>query len=204
MAESAVADKILADTQIPGLDIAEAMGRLGNSSKLYMRIIHSFVTNMPHHLDELNAPSAETLGDYAIKVHGVKGSCYGIGANRCGNAAKGLEIAAKAGDLCKVLRDNGAFLVEARALLVELEKLEATVTAAEVAATSASLADSPDPVILQALLEATQDFDIEQMQKLIDELDSVSYRGSDLVAFIKERFGEFDYQAIEDRINAIL
>ena len=205
MANPAVVEKILADTQIPGLQIAEAMGRLGDSASLYLRIIHSFVTNMPHHLSELSAPSAETLNDYAIKVHGVKGSCYGIGANCCGDAAKDLEMAAKAGDLDTVLRDNGALLNSLRALLVELEKLEATVAAAEGAESSSGLADSPDPAILQALLDATQAFDIEQMQKLIDELSSVNYRsGGDLVAYIQERFGAFDYQAIEDNINARL
>jgi HPt (histidine-containing phosphotransfer) domain-containing protein len=201
MADPAVIDNVLAQTSIAGLDIPDALARMGNSGKMYLRIIHSFTTNMPKTLDELAAVTEDTLPDYAIKVHGSKGSCYGIGATACGDLARALEMASKIGDWQTVERDNGAYLNSVRELLAELEKLEANVEAAEnQGATKASEA-SPDPLKLSALLAATQSFDLDQMQKLIDELLSVSYeQGGEVVSYIKDHFDAFDYQAIEEKI----
>ncbi|MDR2672046.1 MAG: hypothetical protein LBC35_01865 [Coriobacteriales bacterium] len=203
MTESTAVDQVLANTQIAGLDIPEALARMGNSSKMYLRIIHSFITNMPNNLEELSTVTAETLNDYAIKVHGAKGSCYGIGANACGDKARALELASKAGDLDTVLRDNGAFLESVRSLVRELEKLEAAVADAENTGVDKTVAVRPDPITLSALLAATQAFDIDQMQGLIDELTAMDYQqDGDVITYIKERFEAFDYQAIEEKIVA--
>jgi HPt (histidine-containing phosphotransfer) domain-containing protein len=201
MADTAIIDRVLAETKIDGLDIPDALGRMGNSGKMYLRIVHSYTTNMPKALDELAAVTLETLPDYAIKVHGAKGSCYGIGANACGDLAKALEMASKADDWQTVQRDNGAFVESVRELITQLEKLEADVEQAENAGVSKAVAASPDPLKLSALLVATQNFDLDQMQSLIDELLAVSYEtGGDIVAYIKEHFEAFDYQAIEEKI----
>lgn len=198
--------QILANTNIPGLDIPDALGRMGNSPKLYMRIIHSYVTNMPANLEELATDkiNAETLPDYAIKIHGAKGSCYGIGANVIGDKAKALEMASKAGDLDACLAGNDDFIASTLELLKALEELEATV---EGAANSGGTAQSekPDATKLAALLAATQSFDIDQMTKLVEELASVQYAsGGDVVKKIKDSFEAFDYQSIEETIAAYL
>ncbi|MDR3135829.1 MAG: hypothetical protein LBU07_00065 [Coriobacteriales bacterium] len=195
--------RVLASACIPGLDIHDALTRMGNSTKIYMRVVHSFTQNMPANLEALESVSADTLADYAIRVHGVKGSCYGIGANSCGDAAKELEIASKDGNIDAVVRGNDGFLQLMRSLLLELGKLETEVAAAEAdeEGGSPNLAQRPDPEKLAALLAATQSFDIDQMQTLLDELDAVRYQsGGDLIVYLKDRFAAFDYQAIEDKI----
>jgi HPt (histidine-containing phosphotransfer) domain-containing protein len=203
MLETTATERVLTQTTIEGLDILEALGRMGNSSKMYLRIIHSFITNMPKTLNELAAVTPETLPAYAILVHGAKGSCYGIGANLCGDLAKNLEMASKAGDWDTVQRDNDGFLASVRSLLVALEQLEAAVEAAEQDEAVVITALRPDPLKLSALLAATQDFDLEQMQELLDELTAVTYeQGGDVTAALKESFAIFDYQAIEETIIA--
>ena len=197
--------QILAETNIAGLDIPEALARMGNSPKLYMRIIHSFIVNMPGNLDELATDkiNAETLPDYAIKIHGAKGSCYGIGANSVGDIAKSLEMAAKADDLEACQQGNDAFISGAQDLLKQLAELEARVEGA--ASGGVSQVDKPDANKLAALLGATQNFDIDQMSKLVEELSNAQYAsGGDVVKKIKESFDAFDYQAIEEAIGAYL
>lgn len=200
-------DQILAETQIDGLDIPDALARMGNSAKLYMRIIHSFTTNMPDNLSELatNSINAETLGDYAIRIHGAKGSCYGIGANKMGDIAKTLEMAAKAGDLQTCLDTNDSFVLGTETLINELEALEAKIEAAESSQGGKQQAEKPDTLKLAALLTATQNFDIDQMGSLVEELTSTEYaQGGDVVAKIKQSFDAFDYQAIEEAIASYL
>lgn len=199
-------DSILAQTTIEGLDITEALGRMGNSGKLYMRIIHSFITNMPLNLEELQTSdiTAETLGDYAIKIHGAKGSCYGIGANTIGDIARTLEMAAKAGDLDTCLQQNDSFIQGTNELLVQLKELEAAIETAQ-AGEGIAQQDKPDAAKLAALLAATQSFDISQMNTLVEELTSVQYAsGNETIAAIKQSFEAFDYQAIEEAITAYL
>jgi len=198
---------VLDGTSIEGLDIADALSRLNNSPSIFMRIIHSFTTNMPANLEELAAPTAESLPDYAIKVHGAKGSLYGIGAKAAGDAAKALEMASKAGDLNTVLADNDAFIAQVQSLIARLEGLEATVrsaTSSGAGATAASDA-APDRAKLQALLSATQEYDMDAMAALIEELAAKSYaQGGEDIAYIKECYDAFAYDKIEQRLAAIL
>lgn len=199
-------DQVLAQSAIAGLDINDALARMGNSGKLYMRIIHSFVINMPDNLADLatDTITADTLPDYAIRIHGAKGSCYGIGANAVGDKAKELEIAAKAGDLDHCLQHNDEFITSAEELIRSLEGLEAAVEAADDSGV-ATQADKPDAIKLAALLAATQSFDIDQMNQLVEELSSVQYaHDGELIEKIKESFAAFDYQTIEETIAAYL
>ncbi|MDR2035200.1 MAG: hypothetical protein LBP91_00780 [Coriobacteriales bacterium] len=203
----AVINRILAETAIPGMDIPEALSRMGNNPKLYMRIIHSFTTNMPSNLAEIatSGLTAATLTDYGIRVHGAKGSCYGIGANAVGDFAKRLEMAAKSEDLQTCLRSNDDFIAETRRLIVQLEALEAKVTALENPQEDKPQAIRPDLRKLDKLLSATQRFDIDEMGRLIDELTSKEYvQDGDMVQKIKSGFEAYDYQYIEEILIAYL
>jgi len=200
---STAADQVLAGAVINGLDIPEALARMGNNPKLYMRIIHSFTTNMPSNLESLATSTINeaTLPDYAIRIHGAKGSCYGIGANAVGNLAKDLEMAAKAGDLDACLRNNDTFILHTQELIKELRALEARIEELENGAGGRPQADRPDAQKLRALLAATQEFNINEMGRLVEELVSVQYlNGSDEVKKIKNAFDAFDYQVVEETI----
>ena len=200
---------VLDQTNIEGLDIADALERLNNSAAIFMRIIRSFVSNMPAILAELANPTAENLADYAIKVHGCKGSLYGIGATQIGNSAKALEIASKAGDLPAVQRDNAAFISSVEALIQQLHELEVQVEAATVAASTAEATQQqaavPDKGLLTQLLEATRVYDMDAMAELIERLASQTYAsGGQDVTYIKEQFEAFAYDLVEQRLEQML
>ena len=195
-------DNILASVSIQGLDIAEALGRLANNSKVYMRIIHSFILNMPKMLDELAAVTEAGLHDYSILVHGVKGSCYGIGAVECGDAAFSLEKASKVGDWAFVSLNNHAFISCVYTLIDRLTALEQRVESAQAPISDTSAA--PDMAKLAALLEATRLFDIETMLRVIEELESFSYTsGGELVPWLREQFDNFAYDNIVERLSSL-
>jgi hypothetical protein len=67
--------------------------------------------------------STEAAREYAIKVHGLKGSTFGVCAEEEAQAAAALEYAAKQGDYQTVIERNTALLDSVEALLERLRGL---------------------------------------------------------------------------------
>jgi len=95
--------------EIPGID-TEAVFSLYDDEEVYRTILHTFVSKIPAVLDKIRNVSSETLSDYMIKMHALKGSGGSIGAKETMAAAANLEAMAKKGDLAGVLAENGNFL----------------------------------------------------------------------------------------------
>ena len=188
---------------IEGLNPEEGIGRFGGQAKLYIKIIKTFVDNMGAHLTTLAGLSEAGLEDYGVQVHGVKGSCYGIAANREGDMAKELEMAAKAGDYEKAAAGNGPFIDAMQELIM---KLGAVLAELESGGDSGSQKKSePDKTVLAAMLKASRDFDVEAMQEALKALEQFEYvSGGDLVKWLGEQVTSFGYDRIEERLASIL
>ena len=192
------------NSDIEGLDLKAGVARFGGNPKLYAKIIKTFIDNIVPHLDKLSGLTEEGLEDYAIEVHGVKGSLYGISANKEGDAAKDLEIAAKGGAYDEVLAGNAPFIDSVKVLR---EKLIALLDDSEGGAGSGggNRKAEPDKAVLQSMLEASRDFDVEQMQKSLEELEKYTYeKDGDLVVWLSEQVTAFGYDKIEERLKVIL
>jgi len=197
-----------AQADIEGLDPAAALARFAGNPKLFLKVLKSFTDSIGAHLDRLNELEAQgAIADYAIEVHGVKGSCYGIGANREGDLAKELEFAAKANETDKVHGGNAPFVDEMRRLSDKLSSVLRSVESGDGAAGVGGAAALPEPdrQTLAAMLQASRDFDAEKMQELLRELESHTYAsGGDLVAWLSEQVTAFAYDKIEERLGALL
>jgi HPt (histidine-containing phosphotransfer) domain-containing protein len=195
---------ILAEANIDGLDPASGVARFGGNPTLYFKIIKTFVANMGAHLDKLRdfAASESTLGDYGIEVHGVKGSCYGIDANREGDQAKTLELAAKAGDYAQVTAGNEPFI---HTMEILVGKLREVLDKADGTAGGGEKKAAPDPALLRAMLDASQNFDVDAMQTAIKELEKYEYEtGEDLVTWLADRVTAFAYDEIQEKLEKVL
>ncbi|MDR0874808.1 MAG: hypothetical protein LBN12_01215 [Clostridiales Family XIII bacterium] len=195
---------ILAEANIDGLDPAAGVQRFGGNPTLYFKIIKTFVANMGAHLDKLRgfASSESTLEDYGIEVHGIKGSCYGIDANKEGDQAKKLELAAKAGDYAVVTAGNEPFIQEMEELL---DKLSRALAKADGGAGGGEKKAAPDPALLRAILSASQNFDVDAMQTAIRELEKYEYeKDGDLVTWLAEQVTAFAYDEIQEKLGGIL
>ena len=115
--------------QIPGVDSEKGLDLYEDDYDLYIKVLHSYVSNTPLALDKLRKVSAETLADYASVIHGVKGTSTAIGAEDTRKEAYKLELLAKASDLSGVLAGNDAFLRQADKVIdninVWLKKIDA-------------------------------------------------------------------------------
>jgi CheY-like chemotaxis protein/HPt (histidine-containing phosphotransfer) domain-containing protein len=123
--------KTLVDRVIDGMDLITGLERLGDDEELYLEVLRAFVQCTPPLLDKLRNPARESLGEYAVLVHGVKGSSLNVGADKVGRLAAGLEAAARAGDYATVAAGNQSFLETADKLMADLSDLLAEMNEAE-------------------------------------------------------------------------
>jgi CheY-like chemotaxis protein len=112
--------------KIEGIDLAAGRERYGNDS-VYLEILHSYAASIPDFLDSLRGVSRETLDDYTITVHGIKGASRQICAEEAGREAEFLEKAARAKDWATVEAGNGDFIGTLENLLQNLDRFLAEI-----------------------------------------------------------------------------
>ena len=95
---------------IPGIDVEKGLALYDDEEDIYLIVLKSYAANTPAVLDKIRSVSQETLANYSISVHGIKGTSANIGAVKIQEAALELEKLSKAGDLDGVLAKNENFI----------------------------------------------------------------------------------------------
>jgi CheY-like chemotaxis protein len=184
--------------EIAGLNFNKGLARFGGNMATYLEIVSSYVHHTPALLAKIRIVTPETLADYAIIMHGIKGSSRNFDAETVGNLAESLERAAKAGNFAFVQRHNQFFLETTEKLLAALsDKLKAL-------AGKKPARDKPDPAVLEALRQSCQAFDIDQMDQAMKLLTSYEYSspgGAELVAWLEEKAFRLDFKQIVKRLT---
>jgi len=106
---------------IPGIDEGIFNDLMDGDEDLYASVLGSYIDQTPSVLSKLATVSKETLADFAVTVHGLKGACANICAEKARQMAYSLELKAKAGDFTGVQAENGLFLKYVEDLLPELK-----------------------------------------------------------------------------------
>jgi len=106
---------------IPGIDEGNFIDLMDNDEELYASVLNAYINNTPNVLNKLKKVSNETLSDYAITIHGLKGACANICAEEARKMALSLEQKSRAGDLAGVLSENEPFLKYVEELLEKLK-----------------------------------------------------------------------------------
>ncbi len=178
---------------IEGLDADLALRRFNGDKEVLARVLRSYAAGARPLLNDLRAYLAlEKLSDYAIAVHGLKGSSCGIGAREAGRKAGELEAAARAGKLAALRAGHGDFEETVEKLILAIEGALAKNFAAE----DKALARAPDPALLRELREASSAFDMDRVDAAMNSLEAFRYEeGGDLVAWLR---GKVDDMAFEE------
>jgi len=95
---------------ILGVDEGIFQDLLDGDEELFVTVLTTFVEKTPASLSKLANPTKETLADYSILVHGVKGACANICAEEARQTALKLEQMSRNGDLAGVQAENGPFI----------------------------------------------------------------------------------------------
>ncbi|MDR2366716.1 MAG: response regulator [Deltaproteobacteria bacterium] len=115
---------------VPGVDLNEGLERLGGDAGLFVEVVEAFIKFTPKVLDQVKSgPDSINLKEYAVAVHGIKGSCFNIGAREVGLLAEAQEHAAKEARLGDAQAGHGKFLEAADNLINSFKSLLESVAA---------------------------------------------------------------------------
>jgi HPt (histidine-containing phosphotransfer) domain-containing protein len=206
---------------IPGIDTEKGAEHFGGDWDIYWDVVKSFAQNTPPLLDKIRAFSTadlrselppelpttpallanlspEELNNYAIIVHGIKGSSRSIGAEALGAKAEALEHAAKAGNV-DFIRENHGIFIQASDQLLDGLNAEINRVAAEHPKPRKT---EPPAETLEDLAQACRAFDIDGVDRAMEELESCEYEtGADLIAWLREKADSMGFKEIAGRLS---
>jgi signal transduction histidine kinase/CheY-like chemotaxis protein/HPt (histidine-containing phosphotransfer) domain-containing protein len=185
------------DFHVEGLDSEKGLERFGGDGKAYMDSLRSYVVHTPSLLETaMTAKIVGAFSDYAITVHGIKGSSYGISANAIGQRAEKLEHAAKAGNTDLIEEENDMFIIDAEKFIAgvtrALDEIEEKL--------QRPLRDAPDPHLLAKIREAAENYDMSGIDNAMEELEQYSYESDpELVPWLREQIDKSEFAEILER-----
>ncbi|MDR0826893.1 MAG: response regulator [Desulfovibrio sp.] len=181
-----------------GLDFEQGLKRFGGDEEIYLDVLQSYAQNTPSLLEQLRGCTRESLPDYAIVVHGLKSSSLSIGAEKIGALAKDLEFAAKAGDFAFVDAKNNELIGATQILLAALSAMLRDIAAENPKPQKAE----PDAEVLAALQQACESFDIDEVDKAMEELESYAYEScGELVEWLRSQVNVLGFKQIAERLE---
>ena len=189
------------DAVIDGIDMGKVRERYPGKASL--DVLRAWCIHTPVLLEKLRAcvekSLPETIEDYIINIHGLKGSSNGIFAASIGKKAEDLEEAAHRKDFQLIAAGNEPLVKEAYLLHQNLEKLLACLAAT---AEAKPLASSPDTVLLTQLLAACKQYKSSLMEEILDKLEAYQYEsGGELLSWLREQIDMLEYAAIQERLE---
>jgi CheY-like chemotaxis protein len=188
--------KLLAGKSVPGVNLGGGLERFGDEES-YITAIRSFTGHTPALLGELREFEAD-LERFRITVHGIKGSSYGICADKAGKDAEALEGAARDGDRDYLASHCDDFIAETESLVRNLSAMLDSLKRQK------PQKAGPDRAVLARMQEAAASYDMAGMDGLIDELEQYSYAsGTDLVEWLRERADRSELDEIAERLRAM-
>jgi CheY-like chemotaxis protein len=195
--EFPVSEGVFSGKRIEGIGIRQGLEHYKNDL-VYLEILRSYADSMPEFLTILRNVTPESLAVYGITVHGIKGASYQVYAGETGRQAEVLEAAAKAGDWETVRNNNVVFIRNMESLLAGLGEFFAGMKEGK----NKPLAAAPDRQLLAGMLRACQEYNITVMEEILLELEKYSYESeNDLIDWLRLRLDNFDYEAIQERLE---
>jgi PAS domain S-box-containing protein len=195
--------KWLLEHPVEGIDFDAALRLYGNSGAAYMPILQSFAVNTPPLLEQMST-EPESLSGYAVKVHGLKGTCNVICAAAAAAAALELEIAAENGDIELVRARHGALKERVLNITGRLKPLLEAWEAGRPALPREPRAE-PDPALLACLSDSTAAYNSSLTGEILAELEQYRYeKGEDLIKWLREQAENFDYDIMHQRLAELL
>jgi signal transduction histidine kinase/CheY-like chemotaxis protein len=195
--ESQIAD-LIRKNRIKGLDVEKGLELFGGDGKSYMESLRSYVKHTPPLLAV--ARNVRSPADYAITVHGIKGSSFGISADTIGYWAEKMEHAAKAGNLIFVDAENSSFIAAAEKFIADLSGLLETLEQNIQKPCRAA----PDSVILTQIAEAAETYDMGELDAMMEKLEQYTYEEeAELVTWLREQINMSEFDAITERLTAL-
>ena len=189
------------DEKTACLDIERGIERFGGDRESFMQILRSFEASTRSLLAVVKGVTSDNLANYAITVHGIKGSSRSVCADVTGDMAEVLEKAAKAGDFEFVSTHNQDFIKTVEELLAYIDDTLGK-TASK---TSKPRKDKPDRGTLTELLNACKEYDMDGVDAAMAEIESFEYESGDgLTVWLRENVEQMNFVQIDEKLSALI
>jgi len=194
------ADRRILYKSIPGIDTTRGLERFGGDEDSYLQVLRSYAVNTRPLLELSRKVSKDNLADYAVTVHGIKGSSWGICANTVGDKAEALEKAARERNYDFVTANNASFIESVEELIGALEDMLQQTASDH----PKPQRDKPDREVLSRLLVACEAYDMDGVDAAMEEIEDCEYESDDgLVAWLRENVDHMNLGQIKERLSAM-
>ncbi|MDR1082375.1 MAG: response regulator [Coriobacteriales bacterium] len=179
-----------------GVNVSVGLERLDGSVDEYLKVLRTYVAEMALLLADVDELATQRLDDYAIVVHGIKGSSRAVGAEELAAMANKLETAAQTRDGDFVSKHTGMFIEQAKLLIAGTETVLDAVDTLK-SSWSKPSKNKPDSLALTRLYEAAEDFSIDGVEDALEELEQYDYQvEGKLVVWLREQCNDLAFNEI--------
>jgi HPt (histidine-containing phosphotransfer) domain-containing protein len=183
-----------------GLDVDKGLDRFEGDEESFLQVLRSYMVNTPSIIEEIRNFNGESLKNYTIAVHGIKGSSRAIGAEIIGTRAETLEKAAKQGNLDFVKANNGGFAKELETFIGVLEKAFVKIDNES----SRPKKDKPENDALSRLLAACKAHNMDGVDTAMAEIERYQYEsGGELTAWLRQNIDMMNFAEITEKLSAL-
>ena len=186
------------ELDIPGVDTELGLSYYADDMSIYLPLLHSYVLNTPLSLGRVRKVTPETLKEYVVAIHGLKGTSASIGAETAREAAQDLEAMARAGDLDGILANNETFIKITEEIVANIKEWLANYDDKN----RKPLLKTPNPEVLERLKQGCKNFNMRDIDKAMSELEKTDYeQDAGLVAWLKEKVNISEFSEVVERID---
>jgi len=162
----------LSGREIEGLDLKKGLERFEGAEEAYIKTLRSYAASTRSMLDSMDETIDEsTLEAYKIKVHGIKGASYDLGADIVGKCSEELEDAANAEDYVFIINHNRQFIKLANKFVSDIEEMLAELNSEN----PKPKKDKPDEVLLAKLSVACDNYSMDEVDAAMTEIEKYEY-----------------------------
>jgi len=186
---------------IIGLDINKGIERFGGDYESLTQVLRSYIVNTPPLLGAARGVTKDTLADYAIFAHGIKGFSRSVYAETLGDMAEAMENAAKAGHFEFVSRNNATFIKTIERLIKDIESI-----LGEIAVKNPKpRKEKPDSDVLSRLCAACAAYNMDAVDAAMAEMEAYEYDSDDgLAAWLRENVEQMNLSRIAEKLSALI
>ncbi|MCL2834408.1 MAG: hypothetical protein FWD78_14650 [Treponema sp.] len=185
---------------IRGLDLESGLTSINWDFETWLKVTETFIQTTPVLLEKIGQVNPINLSEYTIIVHGIKSVCYSIGAANAGNMARELEEQSRSGNFGLIAKKNLEFITIIANLLNDLSVLMGKYGEQF----KKPLKDKPDDNILREIIGFSRDYDINNLESAITELEKYSYtEGGELVRWLRTQCNDSGFAAIQEELAKI-
>ena len=143
----------------------------------------------------------DEIDSYRMAVHSIRGTSLGIGALELGNLAEKLEKAVIKKDFLFIKANNTSFIEKVEALIQDI--ITFLDSNGEEPESKKPEKAAPSPKIINTIVKACKNFDINSLKKAIGSLDEYKYnKYPELVSWLREQANISNFVEIQKKLEA--